>query len=154
MPLISVTRLHLRSARYFPPFLFHIFRSARQVRGAPGFLGGMLAGEGAFGFWTITAWHDERSMREYRNTRPHMRAMPKLLGWCDEATVVHWGQPDASLPDMAEALRRMVDEGKISKVNHPSEAHRARQIAPARKLPRAALPLKPSSGRRRAAAHG
>ena len=145
MPLISVTRLRLRSARFLPAFAWHTFTSSRQVRRAPGFLGGWLAGEGGLnGSWTITAWRDEAAMRAYRNTAAHMRAMPKLLHWCDEASVLHWEQETAALPDMPEAWRRMVAEGRVSKVLHPSPAHAARRIEPRGAL-RAALRLRPTA---------
>ena len=143
MALISVTRLHLRSARYLVPFAWHTFRSARQARRAPGFLGGWLAGDAARGSWTITAWRDEAAMRAYRNTVAHFRAMPKLLDWCDEASVVHWQQGAPTLPDMAEASRRMVAEGRVSKVNHPSPAHAAKRIAA--QAPRVAFRLAPAA---------
>ena len=143
MALISVTRLHLRSVRYQLPFSWHTFRSARQARRASGFLGGWLAGDAARGSWTITAWRDEAAMRAYRNTAAHFRAMPKLLNWCDEASVVHWQQDGPTLPDMTEASRRMVAEGRVSKVNHPSPAHAAKRIGV--QIPRPALRLKPTA---------
>lgn len=63
MALISVTRLRLRSVRYLPPFAWHALASTRQIRRAPGFLGGQVVGERGWGFWTITAWADEAAMR-------------------------------------------------------------------------------------------
>ena len=144
MALISVTRLRLRSPRFLPAFAWHTFASARQVRRAPGFLGGWLAGEaGLGGSWTITAWRDEAAMRAFRSAGAHMKAMPKLLHWCDEASVLHWEQETAMLPEMPEARRRMVAEGRISKVLHPSPTHAAKRIEPRGTL-RAALRLRPS----------
>ena len=142
--MISVTRLRLRSARYLLPFYWHSLRSALQVRRAPGFLGGQLAGERGNAYWTVTAWRDEAAMRAYRTAGAHFRAMPKLLGWCDEASVVHWQQDSPRLPDMPEARRRMVAEGRVSKVHHPSPAHAARRIVA--QAPRAGIRLRP--GRR------
>ena len=55
----------------------------------------------------------------------HMKAMPKLLDWCDEASYVHWQQEGAELPSWAEAHRRMVTDGTLSKVKHPSPAQTA-----------------------------
>src|SRR5258708_555839 len=43
MPVMSVTRLRVRSVRYLPAFVWDSFRSIQQLRGSPGFLGGMLA---------------------------------------------------------------------------------------------------------------
>ena len=145
MALISVTRLHLRSVRYVPPFIWHTLASSRQVQRAPGFLGGVLAGDTAWGSWTITAWTDEAAMRAYRNTGAHRRAMPKLLHWCDEASIVHWQQDGPGLPEPGEALRRMVAEGRLSKVNRPSPAHAARRIAA--RLPRPGTRLRPAPAR-------
>jgi hypothetical protein len=54
--------------------------------------------------------------------------MPKLLEWCDEASVVHWHQDTAELPDWQEAHRRMMEEGRRSKVHHPSPAQIAYEI--------------------------
>ena len=142
MALISVTRLHLRSVRFAPGFIWHTFMSARQARRAPGFLGGVLAGDRAFGSWTITAWADEAAMRAYRNTDAHFRAMPKLLRWADEAAFVHWRQDNPTLPAMEEALRRLVAEGRLSKVQHPSPAQAAGRVAA--QLPRPARRLRPS----------
>ena len=145
MALISVTRLRLRSLRYFPPFVWYALTSARQAQRAPGFLDGLLAGEKIRAFWTITAWSDEAAMRAYRNTDAHFRAMPKLLRWADEASFVHWQQESPRLPEMEEALRRIVAEGRLSKVNHPSPAHAAKRIAA--QLPRPARRLRPATQR-------
>lgn len=90
MPFVSLTRLKLRSRRYLPAFAWHTWRSVRQVKHAPGFRSGALARDPHGGFWTLTLWQDEASMRAYRNTGSHRKAMPKLIGWCDEAAVAHW----------------------------------------------------------------
>lgn len=49
--------------------------------------------------------------------------MPKLAGWCDEATYVHWEQANDAVPDLKTAHDRLVAEGVVSHVNHPSEAN-------------------------------
>lgn len=130
MALISVTRLRVRSIRYLPGFLFFALVSARQARRAPGNLATNLLTEVKHTFWTRTAWEDEASMREFMMAPPHRRAMRKLLDWCDEASVVHWLQDGSELPDWPEAHRRMVVDGRRSKVRHPSPAHEAFEIPP------------------------
>jgi len=50
--------------------------------------------------------------------------MPKLLDWCDEASVDHWTQDIPVAPDWLEADRRMRTEGRPSKVRNPSPSHR------------------------------
>jgi hypothetical protein len=68
-------------------------------------------------------------MRKFMLAKPHGPAMRKLLNWCDEAALVHWTQPEATLPSWPEAHRRMQSEGRTSKVNHPSADHAAYTIA-------------------------
>jgi heme-degrading monooxygenase HmoA len=125
MPFISITRLHLRAQRYFPIFSVYTFASALQARRSDGFLGGALGSDAERGAWTMTAWRDEAAMRAFRNRGMHVRAMPRLLKWCDEASFTHWMQNDATLPTPEEAHRRMRVEGRLSKVSWPSAAHAA-----------------------------
>jgi heme-degrading monooxygenase HmoA len=124
MPLISVTRLRVRAIRFLPGFLYYAFASSRQVRRAEGNLGAELLNDARKTFWTCTAWKDEKAMRAFMMTRPHRTAMAKLAEWCDEASVVHWEQATAELPDWREAFRMMVSKGRPSRVNHPSAEHR------------------------------
>ena len=128
MAFISVTRLRLRSLRYLPPFLWHTLRSLLQAKRAPGNLSAKTrrAADGAF--WTLTAWDAAAAMRAYRNSGAHKRAMPKLLEWCDEASIGHWEQEPAEPPDWREAHRRMVETGRLSKVNHPSARQKAGEM--------------------------
>ena len=93
----------------------------------------------------MTEHPNAAAMRAYRNTGAHFRAMPKLLRWADEASFVHWQQESPRLPEMEEALRRIVAEGRRSKVNHPSPAHAAKRIAA--QLPRPARRLRPTTQR-------
>ena len=123
--LVSVTRLRVRRWWFLPSFALHTWRVARQVQGSAGFLGGAFGLELPFCFWTVTVWTDEQSMRGFRNHDAHMKAMPRLRHWCDEASYIHWQQDGASTPTLASAFERLRDIGKTSKVNHPSAAHAA-----------------------------
>lgn len=142
MSFVSVTRLHLRSWVYFPSFLVYTFAATRQVRRAPGFVRGMLAGDDERGKWTITVWRDEASMRAYRNTGAHRKAMPKLLNWCDEASYAHWSHDTDAIPAGEEAFERMKAQGHVSKVTHPSVRHRSGHTA-GRRAPATEFLLRP-----------
>jgi hypothetical protein len=123
MTFVSLTRLRIRSFRFLPLFGFHTFRSLLQVRKAPGFQTGALLTDRDWTFWTLTAWDSQESMRAFMTTGAHMRAMPHLLHWCDEASVAHWTQAETTLPSWTEADRKMRDGGRASKVLHPSPQH-------------------------------
>jgi hypothetical protein len=143
MPVLSVTRLRVRSWRYMPGFLLYTFQSRRQLRNSHGFLGGVLANSPGLAFWTTTAWLDEASMKRFRDTGWHKAAMPKLLEWCDEASLARWSQDGPELPDAAATLQRLQTAGRISKVRHPSAAHAAGGTVPDGRPPRPGLPIHP-----------
>jgi quinol monooxygenase YgiN len=123
MPLVSVTRLRVRLWRYLPAFLLHTFRAARQIRRAEGNLSFSLLNDARHTFWTLSVWHDEAAMRAFMLSGAHREAMPHFLEWCDEAALVHWTQESEEPPVWAEAHRRLRQQGRLSKVNHPSVAH-------------------------------
>ena len=124
MTFVSITRLRVRSIRFMPWFAVDTVRTSRQVKTAEGFLGGSLLADRKRTFWTMTLWREQPDMRRYMTGGAHLKAMPKLLHWCDEASVVHWEQPDATAPDWLEADRRMRTEGRPSKLHHPGPNHR------------------------------
>ena len=123
MVFVSLTRLRIRSVRFLPFFFVYAFRAVRQVKKAAGFIAGGLLPDRGRTFWTLTAWDSQESMRAYMTSGAHKQVMPHLLDWCDEASVAHWTQPDATLPTWAEADERMRESGRISKVRHPSPNH-------------------------------
>jgi heme-degrading monooxygenase HmoA len=143
MPLISVTRLRVRSFLFLPQFLWDTIKSVRQVERSNGFLGGRLLVNAGYVFWTMTAWQDESAMKAYRTGGAHRKAMPQLLDWCDEAAVAHWIQQSAEIPMWPEAHQHMLEKGKLSKVIHPSPVQASQQI-PAPEPSRIAQTLKPA----------
>jgi hypothetical protein len=125
----SATRLRARRVRYLPQIFRYVLDVNRQVERAPGFLGGKLLYESGKTFWTLTFWEDEAAMRAFQRSGVHQHAMPKLLDWCDEASVVHGNEPSTNLLGWQAVWRYMVANGRMSKVHFPSTAQRAGQVA-------------------------
>jgi len=132
MPLVSITRLRLRSWLFFPGFVWYAMRSDMQARRAPGNRAVKTMREPGNIFWTATAWDSENAMKQFRGSDAHGRVMPKLLNWCDEASVARWTQDTDVLPTWQDAHRRMVAEGRRSRVHHPSTAQERFEIPPPR----------------------
>lgn len=120
MAFVSVTRLRLRSPLYLLRFLKHAIPSSQQAIAAPGNLK-TLTRRQRFAFWTLTVWEDEAAMRNYMRSGAHREAMPKLAEWCDEASTVHWHQDSVEPPDWQEATQRMLAEGRLAPLKHPSQ---------------------------------
>jgi hypothetical protein len=142
---ISVTRLRIRSPLFMPGFAWLAFRSVEQTRRAAGFLGGRLLPDADRTFWTLTAWTDAEAMRAFMTAGPHRAAMPRLVDWCDEASVAHWTQDSDALPDWAEADARMRREGRPSRLRKPGPHHQDLSFAPPRTT--ASAPLAPAAAR-------
>jgi hypothetical protein len=128
MPFVSITRLRVRSWRYLPAFLFQALRAARQAKAASGSLAVSILRDADLAFWTRTVWIEEAAMRSFMVSGAHRSVMPRLLEWCDEASVVHWVQDAPEPPSWPESHRCMQQVGRRSKVNHPSEAQRRFEI--------------------------
>jgi hypothetical protein len=109
--------------RFLPGFVLHALKSRSQVQRAAGFQGGSLLADRRSTFWTMTAWDGEEAMRAYILAGDHRAAMPRLLAWCDEASVVHWVHDEQTLPSWRSAAERMRQEGRPSKVGNPSPNH-------------------------------
>jgi hypothetical protein len=73
-------------------------------------------------------WESDADVKRYMIAQPHGEAMRKLLDWCDEAALVRWEQESIVLPEWKEAHRRMVAEGRRSKVRFPSAAQERFEI--------------------------
>ena len=128
MPVVSVTRLRVRSWRFLPAYFLLAMRCALQAQRSSGNLSVRVLRDRERTFWTSTSWESEAAMKAFMLAEPHRTAMRKLLEWCDEAALVHWTQTDSELPVWTEAHRRLVQDGRPSKVNQPSQAHRSYSI--------------------------
>ena len=130
MPVVSVTRLRVRSLLFLPAFILASLRIAKQARTAEGNLGVKLLRDRRNTFWTCTSWNSEESMKSFVLDGDHGAVMRKLLSWCDEAALAHWSQETSELPSWDEAHRNLLRRGRTSKVNHPSAAQKAFRIDP------------------------
>jgi heme-degrading monooxygenase HmoA len=134
MTFVSITRLRIRDDEFVEPFFMDAVASNEQASAAPGNLGVEVLGEASNTYWTKSVWVDRAAMRAFMTSGVHARVMPRLREWCDEAHVAHWEQESDELPSWPEAHRRLVAEGRASAVEHPTPAHRSRDI-PAPQLP-------------------
>lgn len=128
MPVISVTRLRVRSWRYMPAFIFAAMRIGKQTAQAEGCMGAKVLRDRRNAFWTCTCWESEAAMKAFMLAGPHGPSMRKLLHWCDEAALAHWTQETDELPSWSEAHKRLRRHGRASKVNFPSNAQKAFRI--------------------------
>jgi hypothetical protein len=128
MPVVSITRLRVRSWRYLPSFFIRTLLIARQAGRSAGNLAVVLLRDSHNTFWTGTIWSDETAIKTFMHAAPHGPAMHKLLEWCDEASLVRWTQDSPELPSWDVAHRRLEQEGRASKVNYPSPSHIAHKF--------------------------
>jgi len=139
----SVTRLRVRSIWYLPQFLLRTMLSQRQTVRSAGFVGGRLLVDRSLTFWTLTVWRSEQEMKKFRGAGVHAKAMRKLPLWCDEASYAHWNSEGETVATWPEAYARLVAEGKLSAVMHPSPNHEARRFREPRLEPTIGQDLKP-----------
>lgn len=130
MYFVSITRLRLRSIWYLPAFMWHALQSQQQSQAASGNLGFDSRAESGWVFWTQTIWTEEAAMKYFRNSGAHQAAMRHLANWCDEASYTHWVQATPEAPGWDVAHQRLLREGRLSKVKHPSPNHLAQRTAP------------------------
>lgn len=143
MPVVSVTRLRVRSLRHLPEFLWLTIGIRRQARGSTGFLNGALSTAPRLTFWTTTVWADEGAMKAFRDTNPHKRAVRRLLDICGEASLVRWTQDDPGVASPSVMLERLRTIGRTSKVRHPSPGQAAGQTVPDGTPPRRGVGMRP-----------
>lgn len=128
MPIVSVTRLRLRSIRFLLSFLWYTLRVSRQAKRAPGNMGVALRKTDGLAFWTLSMWRTIEAMKKFVFTSPHKEAMQKLPHWCDEAFFGDWEQDTMEWPSWDHAAEKLRARGRPAKVLHPSEQQKAGRI--------------------------
>jgi len=132
---VSVTRLRVRSFRILPRFFLRNYLAQRQVVRSLGFLGGRLLIDARRTFWTLTVWESEKAMKAFRGSGAHAAVMPRLPKWCNEASYTHWESTNSEVPTWHEAYEHLLKDGRLSRVENPSQDHQARRFAPPRLRP-------------------
>jgi hypothetical protein len=130
MAFVSITRLRLRSGWYLPEFIWRSMRSLSQARKAEGSLAATVRNQPGLIFWTRTVWRDSDATRAFTLSGAHKSAMPRMLDWCSEASLVHWESPSEALPGWEEAEARLRSEGRTNTLRHPSPAHARGETLP------------------------
>lgn len=128
MSIVSVTRLHLRSWRFLPGFVWYTRRSMRQAKRTQGNLGVIVRKTKGPAFWTLAMWRDNQAIRAFVPASPHKEAMQKLPYWCDEAAFADWEQDTDEWPSWETATHRLAATGRLVSVLHPSEQQKAGRI--------------------------
>jgi hypothetical protein len=128
MPHNSITRLRLRSIFTLLAFVKASRAISEQCAASPGFISGAVLAEGRLVFWTRSAWESADAMKAFRDNGVHREFMPKLMDWCDEASVAQWeGEAET---DWDAIYARLIEHGRLSRLKRPNKAHTVKQFTP------------------------
>jgi heme-degrading monooxygenase HmoA len=130
MSFVVVTRLRLRDPKYLDEFVGSAFSVVDQANSSAGILAAEVLAEANQTYWTRTVWTDRDSMNTFVGAQPHLATMGHLSEWCDEATFVDWEQSGPALPDWQAAYARLIADGQVASLTHPSEDHETRAFPP------------------------
>ena len=103
-----VSYLPLASGRHVPGLLLYAMRITAQLRKSRGLLGYSLRAQlMTKEFWTLSAWEDEASLRDFVRAQPHGRAMTALVSYMGKTRFIRWTITGSEVPPSWEdALRR------------------------------------------------
>ena len=121
MPLLSITRLQIRSFWFLIPFLWRNQKITQEVQKSPGFIEGKLLVDRKRVFWTATLWDSKESMLAFRNSGAHLKAMPKLKHWASKATYTHFETESEVFPNWETIYREITKSGIPSKTLYPTQ---------------------------------
>lgn len=127
MPHNSITRLRLHSLFTLGAFARETRAIAAELAQAPGFLGGAVLAEGRLVFWTRSTWESANAMKAFRDSGVHRVSMPKLIDWCDEASVAQ--KTGEAMTDWDAIYAHMAAHGRSSRVRKPTRAHQEKRYS-------------------------
>src|SRR5215510_2705690 len=106
MPMLSITRVRVRSVRYYPWFMLQAARITLQACRAEGNLAVRFLRDRSGVFWTLTSWRSEVDLKRFLDSGVHLASMERQHDWCDEAAAVRWTARDATPPPWQDAHAR------------------------------------------------
>jgi hypothetical protein len=131
MPILSMTRLRLKSIKLVPQFMWASETAVPQLRTASGFLCGKFLAELNLAMWTASLWFSGENMRAFYLSGAHRSLMPKLKDFACEAMVGHIIYDSSELPSWQFIYEELCKEGRYSDaLSEPSDNHRNRNVAP------------------------
>lgn len=100
--------LPLKKYGAIPRFLRFSMQIQKQLRSTPGVVGYSLRAKlVSRNFWTLSAWEDEKALREFVLKLPHGEAMKALAPHMRPTGFTQWKVPGAELPlRWKEAMKR------------------------------------------------
>lgn len=135
MAVIVVTRLRLKDPARSDEFFRAAVAALEQATSSDGCVGADVLADANNTWWTVTSWSGRPAMRGFVGAEPHRATMARLDDWCDEATFVDWEQDGEDLPDWPTNYRRLVADGQVADLTHPSPAHGTRDFPPPAEAP-------------------
>ena len=134
MAIVSVTRFRLNSGavRGNTLFFWHTLRSIRQAGRSAGFVRGQTYADANRTYWTITMWESIEAVRAYMKSGAHlkaMRAMPRMMRWCDEAQTGHFEHHGEDVPNLVVCHEQLMQQAHFLRLKYPSADHTAGRIA-------------------------
>ncbi|GAA1255328.1 hypothetical protein GCM10009665_52320 [Kitasatospora nipponensis] len=109
--VVMASRLEVRSLADALRFLVKSLAVWRQLRTAPGALGGSLvANPLRRTFYTLSAWESREALQAYATAEPHRSVMIALRPGLKDSTMTRWEVPVAELPIRWDDARRRLAE--------------------------------------------
>lgn len=109
--LVTVTYLKPKSMRAALELMRRSNVVARQAAVTEGYLGGRLAIERRFAFWTVTSWADGAALARFRDSGAHADAVPRQPELAASSAFVTWHAADGELPGWDDCYARVAAHG-------------------------------------------
>ena len=114
--VVQVSELQLGPLRHVPRFLIDSLALRREVLQTNGAVGiSIRANPLRRDFWTLSAWEDEQSLRQFTRSKAHRKVMVRYGPHMRGSHFHHWFATEAeALPPRWEQSLRILEEDKQS----------------------------------------